>query len=196
MTPSQPSLFEDAPPGLPEGLAYTPDLITRDEEVGLVARFEALPFKPYEFRGYLGNRRTVSFGWRYDHNRMRLDPAQDIPDILQDLRARCAAFAGLDPQSLHQVLVTEYAPGAGIGWHRDRPEFGEVVGVSFLAPCVFRMRRRQASGWERSSFSAEPRSAYVLRGAARTEWQHSITPMDRLRYSVTFRNLKASVSIR
>src|SRR3954452_11483723 len=119
-----PDLF-GAPPrsGLPEGLAYTPDLITADEEHRLGARFEALPFKPYEFRGYLGNRRTVSFGWRYDHNRMRLHEAQQIPDYLQELRARGAAFAGLDPEALHQVLVTEYAPGAGIGWHRDRPEF-------------------------------------------------------------------------
>jgi alkylated DNA repair dioxygenase AlkB len=186
----QPSLFDDAP-ALPEGLAYVDDLITPAEEQALVARFSDLPFKPYEFRGFLGNRRTVSFGWRYDHNRMQLDPAHEIPPFLLELRARAAAFAGMPPDALHQAMVTEYAPGAGIGWHRDRPEFGEVLGVSFLTPCVFRLRRRQGAGWERASFTAEPRSAYVLRGPARSEWQHSIAPMDRLRYSVTFRNLRA-----
>ena len=194
--PRQASLSDDAPPGLPDGLFYAPAVITPAEEQAFVARFEALPFKPYEFRGYLGNRRTVSFGWRYDHNRMKLEGAQDLPDFLQELRAQAAGFAGRDPAALHQALVTEYAPGAGSGRHRDRPEFGEVVGVSFLAPCVFRMRRKQGAGWERASFTAEPRSGYALRGPARTEWQHSITPMERLRYSVTFRNLKSASSIR
>jgi alkylated DNA repair dioxygenase AlkB len=188
----QPDLFgSGVGSGLPEGLAYASELITAEEEQALVSHFETLPFKPYEFRGYLGNRRTVSYGWRYDHDRMRLDPAQGIPEFLRDLRARCAAFAGFGPERLHQALITEYAPGAGIGWHRDRPEFGEVIGVSFRAPCVFRLRRERAGGWERASFIAEPRSAYVLRGPARSEWRHSISPMERLRYSVTFRNLRA-----
>src|SRR5690606_24325806 len=115
----------------------------------------------------------------------------EIPDFLHPLRVRAAAFAGLAPLALEHVLLTEYAPGAGIGWHRDKPVFGEVVGVSLLAPCAFRLRRRRESGWERAAFEAEPRSAYLLSGPARRDWEHSIAPMQRLRYSATFRTLAA-----
>jgi alkylated DNA repair dioxygenase AlkB len=87
-------------------------------------------------------------------------------------------------------MITEYAPGAGIGWHRDRPQFEDVVGVSFLAPCRFRFRQRQADGWRRASFNAEPRSAYLLRGPARRDWEHSIPRLQTLRYSITFRSFR------
>jgi alkylated DNA repair dioxygenase AlkB len=97
---------------------------------------------------------------------------------------------GAPSDVLEQVLLTEYAPGAGIGWHRDRPEFGEVAGVSLVAPCVFRLRRKQGARWERVSFKVEPRSGYVLKGDVRTAWEHSIPAVDSLRYSVTFRTLK------
>jgi alkylated DNA repair dioxygenase AlkB len=93
---------------------------------------------------------------------------------------------------LQQVLVTEYAPSAGIGWHRDRPEFKDVVGVSLRSPCLFRLRRKKDIRWERASIELQPRSAYLLRGPARTDWQHSIPPIDDLRYSVTFRSLRDS----
>jgi alkylated DNA repair dioxygenase AlkB len=176
-------------PRLPSGLRYQDDLITPMEETELAGWMETLPLKPFEFHGHLGNRRTVSFGWRYDYARSQALPTDAIPEALHPLRAKVAAFAGRHPDDLVQALVTEYAPGAGIGWHRDKPQFGQVVGVSLLAPCVFRLRRKAGSRWDRAAFTADPRSAYLLDGAARWDWEHSITPMDRLRFSVTFRTL-------
>ena len=113
-----------------------------------------------------------------------------MPDFLLPLRDLAARFAGMPPTELQHVLVTEYAEGAGIGWHRDKAVFGDVVGISLLAPCRFRLRRKQGTAWERVSITAEPRSAYLLRGPSRTEWEHSIPEVDSLRYSITFRNLK------
>lgn len=176
---------------MPRGFDYREDLISPEEELALVERFEALPFKPFEFHGFLGNRRVVSFGWRYDYADRALRQSQAVPQFLLPLRAKAAAFAGVSAASLQQVLVTEYFPGAGIGWHRDRPMFEDVVAVSFLSPCVLRFRRRQAAGWERASREVRARSAYLLRGPSRREWQHSVPPVDRLRYSVTFRNFVA-----
>jgi alkylated DNA repair dioxygenase AlkB len=187
----QPTLF-DAPPTLPEGLVYRPDLITPAEEQALVAAFAGLPFKPFEFQGYLGKRRTVSFGLRYDHNDRSLSRAVEAPAFIEPLREKAAAFAGLKAEELQHVLVVEYEPGAPIGWHRDRPEFAEVVGVSFLAEAPFRFRRRQDKGWDRALLTLEPRSVYLIDGPARTEWEHSIPPLDALRYSVTFRRLRAA----
>lgn len=184
----QPDLFASpSPPDLPEGLRYQPDLITVEEERDLAARFETLPFKPFEFHGYTGHRQVVSFGWRYDFGRRSLDRTTPIPDFLLPLRAKVAAFAGQAPEAFEQVLVSLYEPGAVIGWHRDRPEFGEVAGVSLLTPCRFRLRRKVGDSWERRAFEAAPRSAYLLSGAARTDWEHSIPPLETRRYSVTFR---------
>jgi len=191
--PVQTSLFDnpaDPPPVAPEGFAYRPDLISPGEEADLVARLAGLPFKPFEFRGYLGRRRTVSFGWRYDFNQRTLQEAVDVPAFLVPLRERAAAFAGLRPAALEHVVVTEYAAGAGIGWHRDRTEFEDVLGVSLLAPCGLRFRRKAARGWDRATVAVAPRSAYLLRGPARREWEHSIAPLDALRYSITFRSVR------
>ena len=187
MPPTQSSLFD---PPAPEGLRYAGDLITAEEEAALVGAFPRLPFRPFEFQGYLGKRRTVSFGWRYDHNDRSLSEAADIPDFLRPLRDKAAVFAGLPADELVHVLVTEYEAGAEIGWHRDRPEFAEVVGVSFLTPAPLRFRRRRGTGWERITVPVAPRSAYVLSGPARTEWEHSIPALGALRYSTTFRRLK------
>ena len=185
--PDQPSLFNTGP-RLPEGFKYEPDVISADEEHQLVRQVETLPFKDFEFHGYLGKRRVVSFGWRYDFNDRELQKADDVPPFLLPLRRRAADFAGLGPDALQHVLVTEYGPGAAIGWHRDKAVFAEVVGISLLAPCRFRLRRKHGGTWQRAAISLEPRSAYLLTGPSRTEWEHSIPPMDRLRYSITFRN--------
>ena len=177
------------PSKLPDGLRYQPALISRTDETRLVERVSALPFREFEFHGYTGKRRVVSFGWKYDFSSQRLQKAAAIPDYLLPLRDLAALFANLDPESLQQVLVTEYAEGAGIGWHRDKAVFGEVVGVSLLAACTLRFRRKAGDAWERANLHAEPRSAYHLRGPARSEWQHSIASVDTLRYSITFRSM-------
>lgn len=175
-------------PAMPDGLRYRPELIGAAEERVLIERIAALPLQPFEFHGYLGNRRTVSFGYRYDYGDRAVHTAEPIPDFLLPLRDAAADFAGLAPAALEHALVTEYAPGAGIGWHRDRPIFAEIIGVSLGAPCRFRLRRRRDTGWEREALDLAPRSAYLLRGAVRHQWEHSIAPMTELRYSVTFRS--------
>lgn len=191
----QPGLFDAAPPGLPEGLAYRPEFITPEDESAYVDHLRTLPFAAFRFHGFEGNRRVVSFGWRYDFDQGGLKPTEPFPDWLRALSARAAAFAGLPPEAFVHALLTEYAPGAGIGWHRDRPQFQDVVGVSFLAPCRFRFRLREGAGWRRAAFTAEPRSAYLLRGPARQAWEHSIPPMETLRYSITFRSFRPDVRL-
>lgn len=186
----QPRLFASPPPGPPEGFVYQPEFISGAEEAELARLLAPLPFEAFEFRGYLGRRRVTSFGWRYDFNQGGLKPAPEFPTWLLPLRDRVAAFAGLEGAALQHALVTEYAPGAGIGWHRDRPQFEDVVGVSLLAPCLFRFRRRRGESWERASLTVQPRSIYLLRGPARRDWEHSVPPVERLRYAVTFRSFR------
>lgn len=175
-----------------EGFRYRPELIVPEDEAALVGRVRELPFKEFEFHGYLGKRRVVSFGWHYDFSGSKLRKAEDIPEFLLPLRASAASFAGMEPEAFQHVLVTEYGPGAGIGWHRDKAVFGEVVGISLLAPCVLRFRKKVDGKWDRVNVRAEPRSAYHLSGPARSIWQHSILRVDALRYSITFRNVRES----
>jgi alkylated DNA repair dioxygenase AlkB len=174
---------------LPEGFRYQPDFLSREEEQSLLKHIVPLPFREFEFQGFTGKRRIVSYGWRYDFNGGRLSRTEDIPDFLSVIRARAEHFAEIAPGTLHQVLITEYMPGAAIGWHKDRSVFGDIVGISLRAPCIFRMRRRLGPRFERNSLNAEPRSVYLLRGLSRTEWQHSIPGVEALRYSITFRNV-------
>jgi alkylated DNA repair dioxygenase AlkB len=204
---SEPAQFNllELPPLLPEGFAYRPDLLAPQDEAALIGRFRELPFREFEFHGFFGKRRTVSFGLHYDFANAKPHRREELPDFLQPLRHRAAAFADLDPALIDHALVTEYTPGAAIGWHRDRPVFHDVVGVSLAAACRFRFRRllgearlpageaRFGAGqrdWARAAITLAPRSAYLLRGPARTEWEHSIPPGEALRYSVTFRTLR------
>jgi alkylated DNA repair dioxygenase AlkB len=172
-----------------EGFRYQDALFSPQQEQGFVRGFESLAFKPFEFHGYLGNRRVVSFGWRYDYSGAQLRKAEAMPGFLLPLRDIAARFSSLEPDELVHTLVTEYAPGAGIGWHRDKGQFGKVVALSFCAPCRLRFRRKTKDGWERRAVEVAPRSGYLLDGEARHVWEHSIPPMEKLRYSVTFRSL-------
>lgn len=191
--PAQPSLFElpleEA--AAPDGFLYRPGFLTPDEEAALAAWLATLPFQPFQFRGYEGRRRVVSFGWKYDFTKSHLEKADDMPGELLAVRARAAELAGLAPDDLQQCLLNEYLPGAPIGWHRDRPIFEKVVGISLLAPCSFRFRRRLGDGFERRTLTLAPRSAYALTGPARTDWEHSIPPVAAHRYSITFRSFRA-----
>jgi alkylated DNA repair dioxygenase AlkB len=174
----------------PAGFRYQPDLVPADEEKALLRQVRELPFKEFQFQGFVGKRRTVSYGWHYDFNDRTLRKAEDLPPFLLSLREMAAQFAELPASRLQQVLVTEYTAGSSIGWHRDKAVFGEVVGISLLSSCKFRFRRKAGAAWERVSLTAEPRSAYLLSGPARTEWEHSIPAVEALRYSITFRNLR------
>jgi alkylated DNA repair dioxygenase AlkB len=178
-----------------EGFRYQRVFIEHDEEERLVARVRELQFQEFDFHGFKGKRRVVSFGWKYEYaGRGELRKADEIPEFLLGLRLRAASLAGVDADAFQHVLVTEYGPGAGIGWHRDKAVFGQVVGVSLLAPCVLRFRRKVNQKWDRINIEAEPRSAYHLTGPARTDWEHSILRVDSLRYSITFRTMCADFS--
>jgi alkylated DNA repair dioxygenase AlkB len=185
-------LFEPEP-ALPErtprGFVYRPDFISADEEAELLRWLATLPFEPFQFRGFEGRRRVISFGWRYDFNRTHLEKADGLPPELEAPRARADTFAGAPMQ---QVLINEYQEGAPIGWHRDRPVFEKVVGVSLGAACPFRLRRRTPAGFERVTVTLEPRSAYLLSGPARDAWEHSIPPVAAHRYSITFRSFRGA----
>ena len=183
-SPTQHALFAAAP----AGLGFRQQFVNAMEEAALLSAAEKLSFKPFEFHGWTGNRETVSFGWRYDFNQARVERAEPIPDFLLPLRDRAAALAGIDARAFEQALVIRYDVGAGIGWHRDRPVFEKVFGLSLLSHCVLRFRRRRPGGFDRFSLDAPPRSAYLLTDEIRHDWEHSIAPMEVKRYSITFRS--------
>lgn len=176
-------------PVLP-GLATVEYLVSAAEEQALIAAIDAAPLAPFRFQGWTGKRLTVSYGWTYDFDSARFAESEPIPGWLKPLQACAAAFAGLEADDLAHVLLIRYDPGAGIGWHRDRPVFEHVVGVSLGAPAVMRFRRRAERGFERRSLPLPPRAAYHLSGEARHGWEHSIAPIEETRWSVTFRSLR------
>ena len=175
---------------LPAGFAYRDGLFSSGDEAGFIRQFQQLPLKPFEFRGHLGNRRIAAFGFRYDYSGQVLRPSAVTPDFLAPLREIASRLSGVPDEALQQALVTEYAPGAGIGWHRDKPMFETVVALSFGAACVLRLRQKVDGKWKRANAPIAPRSGYILHGEVREKWEHSIVPMERLRYSVTFRSFR------
>ena len=181
------TLLFDTP--LIAGLDYRESLIAEDEERSLVDRVSALDLAPFRFHGWVGNRRTQSFGWRYDFEDSSVSRAEPIPDWLRPLREVAAAFAGVSPEDFVHVLLARYDPGAGIGWHRDRDVFEKVIGISLNTPATLRLRRRTGGGFRRVGLELAPRSAYLLSGESRWDWEHRILPGDQLRFSITFRTL-------
>src|SRR4051794_38850067 len=181
------NLLFDAP--LIAGLGYREDFINEAEERGLLSRLMALDLAPFRFHGWLGNRRTQSFGWRYDFDDASFSRTEPIPEWLRPLREKAAAFAGIASDDFVQALIARYDPGAGIGWHRDRDVFEKVVGISLNTPTTLRFRQRMHPGFRRAQLEVEPRSVYVLSDESRWDWEHSIVPGDQLRFSITFRSL-------
>lgn len=177
-------------PRLP-GLGTHPDIVDRDEERMLIEQIDATGPTPFKFQGWTGKRLTTSFGWAYDFEAGRPVAAAPLPEWLLPIRNRAARFAGLDSTLLIQALLIRYDPGAGIGWHRDRPVYEDVIGISLGEPATMRFRRRREDGFERASAPLDPRAAYHLSGPARHDWEHSIVEMDRPRWSITFRSLSA-----
>lgn len=182
-------------PAVP-GLSYRNDFLTPTEEEYLVARMNDVGLTPFRFHQWTGKRVTQSFGWSYDFERGTFSKADPIPEWLGDVKARAARLAGLEAEDLVQTLLIRYDPGAGIGWHRDRPVFEHVVGISLGNPATLRFRRRREVGFDRASSEVAPRSIYHLSGEARHIWEHSIAPMDVPRWSITFRSLASGVMSR
>lgn len=174
----------------PPGLRYESTFISADEEQGLIAEISRLPLVPFQFGAYEGKRRVASFGWRYDYSERQLKKAEDIPAWLMPMIARIENFAGPASGSIGQVLCTEYETGVGIGWHRDKPHFGDVFGLSLASKCKLRLRSRSGNSWRRFTLDAEPRSLYIMTGEARNTWEHSVPPVEARRYSITFRTMR------
>lgn len=185
---THPRLFGDET--APEGFLYADDFLTPEEEAALAGRFASMEFHEMRMRGVAARRRIVDYGLKYSFETFKATEGPPIPDFLLPIRDRAAAFAGVEPESFAEALITEYTPGATIGWHRDAPPFDIVIGISLLAPCRFRFRRGRTGAWETTERIVNPRSIYVLTGPARTEWQHGIPAVKALRYSVTFRTLR------
>jgi alkylated DNA repair dioxygenase AlkB len=195
------NLFDTSP--VPDGFDYRPDFITGDEELALIGEIVTLPFSRVEMRGGVARRRTAHFGWTYGYDARSTEPGPSIPSFLLPLRERVAAWMSVAPEALSEALVTEYPEGAPIGWHRDAPMFDEVAGISLGAPCRMKFRpylspndvRPHGAPRRRTTheIELEPRSGYLIRGSARREFEHSIPPVDHLRYSVTFRTRRAGL---
>ncbi|HYO73005.1 MAG TPA: alpha-ketoglutarate-dependent dioxygenase AlkB [Archangium sp.] len=177
--------------GSPEGLRYLPGFLSEEEERVLVDELSRLVFREIHMHGVVARRTVVHYGWDYGYESWRLTPAPPLPRFLEPVRARCAAAAGLEPEALEELLVSRYPPGAGIGWHRDAPMFGpSVIGVSLLGASRMRFRREVGGAYETFVLELPPRSAYILSGASRTGWQHTLSPVKTLRYSLSFRTVK------
>jgi alkylated DNA repair dioxygenase AlkB len=183
-----PDLFDT--PAVP-GLGTWPDFLTPAEERALIAAIDAVELAPFRFQQWTGKRLTHSFGWQYDFQSGELGRGEPMPDWLLPIRDRAAIAAGVAPDALVQALLLGYHPGAGIGWHRDRPIYDQVVGISLGAPATMRFRRRDGERWRRVNVPLEPRGLYHLSGEVRHDWEHSITPIDQTRWSITFRSFSA-----
>ena len=197
MKDAQGDLFGSPAPAaarVPEGLRYEPDFLSPAEEAALVARIGQLPLEAMKYQQYTALRRVVSYGGQYDFSAQRLHEAEPLPDWLEPLRRRAAAWIGIDPAQFTQALVAEYRPGTPLGWHRDVPDFEDIVGVSLLNEAVLRLRPYPPDAPKKSDvvkLALAPRSIYLLRGVARWGWQHSVAPTRLLRYSITLRTLSA-----
>jgi alkylated DNA repair dioxygenase AlkB len=178
------------PEELPEGFLYRDEFLTEAEESELLRIFRGLDFAAYDYHGYLAKRRIVRYGVNYDINtREPNQTAEPVPEFLLGVRERAAEFGGVPADSLVQAMVSEYSVGTPIGWHRDAPQFGTIVGISLGSACRLRLKPYQSTG-KVLSLRLQPRSIYVMRSAARSQWQHSIPAVDEMRYSITFRTLR------
>jgi alkylated DNA repair dioxygenase AlkB len=182
------ALFE-TPASLPQGLRYAADFVSPEIEQQLVSRIRDLPLEPFQFGQFEGKRRVASFGFRYDYASRQLQRSEPIPAWLNEIIVtRVEAFGGPDTR-VQQVLCTEYDAGVGIGWHRDKPHFDRIFGLSLGSACKFRFRRPAGKSWERFTLDAEPRSIYMMSAASRYIWEHSIPAVEAPRYSITFRTM-------
>lgn len=175
----------------PQGLVYIPDFISEQEESLLIEKFESLTFYDFVLQGQAAKRKVHHFGFRYEFYSQHVEAIEGFPDWLCELRNRAAPFAGLNAATIDQALVAFYAPGAGIGWHRDAPAFGNtVIGISLASDDVMRFRQTLEYDFEHYKQPLARRSLYILSGPSRSQWQHSLAPAKKKRYSITFRTVK------
>ena len=194
MNDPQRDLFGTPTPALPDGLRYEEDFLSPAEEAALVAQIAQLPLEAMKYRQYTALRRVVSYGGQYDFSAQQLNEAEPLPAWLAPLRERAAAWMAIAPAQFTQALVAEYRPGTPLGWHRDVPDFEDIVGISLLNEAVMRLRPYPPEAPKKSDvvkLTLAPRSIYLLRGAARWGWQHSVAPTKLLRYSITLRTPSA-----
>lgn len=189
---SQAQLFRTDPQG-PAGFVYAPEFIDEMQQGELLELIRALPFEEAQYKQWRARRRIVSFGGRYDYSQNELGEAPPIPPFLYPLRAQLAHWAGLREERVQHATVAEYRPGTPLGWHRDVPEFEDVIGTSLLGHARMRFRPWPPASGQRATWKVdlEPRSAYQIRGPARWQWQHAVSPTRELRYSITFRTRNA-----
>jgi alkylated DNA repair dioxygenase AlkB len=193
---SEPGLFE-APERVPDGFIYRENFISEAEEQELIREIQKLQLAPFKYYQFTGKRRTVSFGWEYEFGKSDITTAPDIPAFLLPLRTRAGDLFNIDPVNLIQTSIIEYSIGSPIGWHRDIPHFGVVVGISLGAACRMRFRKynrvrsKNLNRDEILSIELQPRSIYLMSGASREIWQHSIPPVKELRYAIMMRTLRA-----
>jgi alkylated DNA repair dioxygenase AlkB len=174
-------------------MSYKTALIAPAEEHRLLESIGGLPFREAQYKEWNARRRIVSYGGRYDFDSNTLRDAEPLPSFLYPLRERIAAFADIPAADFTHALINEYAPGTPLGWHRDAPVYGTVAGVSLAGMGRMRLRpyppRAGTSARAALVLDLAPRSAYILQGPARWDWQHAISPTKALRYSITFRTL-------
>lgn len=175
---------------VPPGFSLHPEFLSAAEEQALLAHIRALPLAEFRYQGFTAKRRVISFGYHYSFESFTITRGEPIPGFLAGVQTRAAELLGRDSGDLAEALITEYPAGASIGWHRDVAPFAEIVGVSLAGACTFKLRCGKAGQREIATLTLEPRSAYVLSGPSRTEWEHHIPATTALRYSVTFRTLK------
>lgn len=187
---SQSDLFGAPPPALPPGMRYEDDFLSPAEEAGLLERIGQLPLAPMKYQQYEALRRVVSYGGQYDFARQQLNEAEPLPAWLDPLREKAGAWAGIAPGHFTQALIAEYRPGTPLGWHRDVPDFEDVVGISLGNDTVMRFRpypHESGSNVKSLKLVLAARSIYLLRGPVRWAWQHHVPPTKALRYSITLR---------
>jgi alkylated DNA repair dioxygenase AlkB len=177
-----------APAALPDGFVHRPGFLSPAEAEELRRRAAALEYGELRMRGVVARRQIASFGHGYAYGARKAQPGPPLPPFLRALRGRAAPLAGVPPEALAMAIVARYPPGAGIGWHRDAPAFGVVVGLSLGGPARFQLRRGGPGG-ERAELVLRSGDAYVLAGAARWAWQHHVPPVPEERFAVTFRTM-------
>ena len=191
------SLFEGSAK-VPDGFVYHPNFISAAEEQELIREIQKLHLTPFKYYQFTGKRRTASFGWQYEFGTSEITTAPDMPAFLLPVRTRAGNLFNIDPNNLIQASIIEYSTGSPIGWHRDIPHFGVVVGISLGAACRMRFRKynrgrsKNLNRDEILSIELQPRAIYLMSGASREIWQHSIPPVKELRYSIMMRTLRAT----